>query len=458
MTRWFTCYAARCLKLSFLAATLVSAASCSSSGESSAGGPGRGGPGRGGPTEEVNVSGELLSIQPVAWPVIARVQGSLSADEVSTIAAKVAGRIVEVNCDLGDVVQQGQTLIKLDDTEYILRVVQAEAQLSQVRAAIGLKAGDPVSKLEPLRSPPVRETKALLEEAQQNVARLKTLFAQRAIVATDLEAAQSAEQVADARFNSSLNSVREKMALVDVQSAQLDLAKQQLQDTVIAAPLDGVVLNRMVAVGTYLQIGQPVVELAKTNVLRFRASVPERFAQQLRIGQRVRLTVGGELRQSTVERISPALDPLSRSLVFEALIPNSDNLLRSGLFAQAEIILDEDATAIAIPSSALVRFAGIDKAWRVVDGKVSESVLQIGREVDDMIEVYEGLALGDQILISGSTGRVGKYIDNEPNENQAKELVATKVVAHEPSNKANSNEAEPQAEGANNSKNPPVKK
>ena len=67
---------------------------------------------------------------------------------------------------------------------------------------------------------------------------------------TDLEAAQSAEQVAEARFNSSLNSVREKMALVDVQSAQLALAKQQLEDTVVVAPLDGVVLNRLVAIGT----------------------------------------------------------------------------------------------------------------------------------------------------------------------------------------------------------------
>ena len=423
----FPLNAALVVQLLVLAAMLISATSCNSSKEAGKGGPGGGGAA----AEEATISGELLNIQPVPWPVIARVQGSLSADEVSSIASRVAGRIVEVNCDLGDVVKQGQTLIKLDDTEFALRVIQAEAQLSQVRAAIGLRTGDPVSKLDPLRAPPVRETKALLDEAQQTVARLKALFTQRAIVATDLEAAQSAEQVAEARFNSSLNSVREKMALVDVQSAQLALAKQQLQDTVVVAPIDGVVLNRLVAVGTYLQVGQPVLELAKTNVLRFRASVPERFAQQLRVGQRVRLTVGGQLQESTVERISPALDPLSRSLIFEALIPNTDSLLRSGLFAQAEIILDEDATAIAVPTSALVRFAGIDKAWRVTAGKVSEAVLQIGREVDGLIEVQQGLNVGDQILVKGAIGRVGKYIGNQTDSKQPKELVASKVVAVE---------------------------
>ncbi len=377
-------------------------------------GPAKGAANKGGPqAEEASVSGKLLTIEPVAWPVIARVQGSLSADEVTTIAAKVFGRIVEVNCDLGDVVKVGQQLIKIDDREYSLRVIQAEAQLAQARAAIGLKTGDPVSGLDPLKAPPVRETRALLNEAQQQVARLKTLFDQRAVVATDLEAAQSAEQVADARFNSALNSVREKIALVDVQAAQLDLAKQQLLDTVILAPLDGTVLNRTVAVGTYIQTGQPLLELAKTSVLRYRASVPERFAQRLQVGQRVQLTIAGEPRETTIARISPVLDPLSRSLVFEAEVANDDNLLRSGLFAQAEIVLDETSTAIAIPTSALIRFAGVDKAWRVVDGKVSEAVLQVGREANGLIEVFDGLSVGDQILLSGKTRRVGKYIGEQ---------------------------------------------
>lgn len=356
------------------------------------------------------VSGKLLTIQPVPWPTIARVQGSLSADEVSTIAARVTGRIVEVHCDLGDTVSEGEQLVKLDDTEYALRVIQSEAQLAQVRAAIGLKEGDPVSKLNPLNSPPVRETKALLDEARQQVARLEALFAQKAIVATDLEAAQSVEQVAEARFHSSLNSVREKMALVEVQAAELELARQQLRDTLVEAPLDGQVTNRFVAVGTFVQIGQPIVELARTNPLRYRASVPERYAQRLQVGQQVRLTVQGQSRQTEVSRISPALDPMNRSLVFEALIPNPDRALRSGLFAQAEIVLDEQSTAIAVPKSAVVRFAGVDKAWRVVDGQVSEVTLQVGREVDGKLEILDGLQSGDRILLNANSGRSGQYV------------------------------------------------
>ena len=178
----------------------------------------------------------------------------------------------------------------------------------------------------------------------------------------------------------------------------MQLAQQELSDTVVLAPLAGVVLNRSVAEGTYVQAGQAIVELAKTDPLRFRASVPERFAQMLRIGQTVRLKFSGNERLSQVARISPALDPISRSLVFEANVPNEDNALCSGLFGQAEVVLDDQLTAIAIPSSALVRFAGVDKVWQVADGKVSESVVQVGREANGLIEITDGLAAGDSIL------------------------------------------------------------
>lgn len=398
--------------------------------------PSAGNPSATPPSATASAGGPLLTIEAISWPSVVRVQGSLLADEVSTIAARVVGRIVEVDCDLGDSVAAGAVLVRLDDAEYKLKVIQAAAQLAQVRAAVGLKSDEPVGSLNPFNSPPVRETKALLDEARQQVARLKKLFDQRAIVATDFEAAQSVEQVADARYNSSLNSVREKMALVDVQAAQLQLAEQQLSDTVVLAPLDGVVLNRSVAVGTYVQAGQPIVELAKISPLRFRASVPERFARQLRVGQPVLLKFSDDERQTQVARISPALDPASRSLVFEANVLNEDNALRSGLFGQAEVILDQQSTAIAVPSSALVRFAGVDKVWRVADGKVSEAVVQVGREVDGLIEITDGLASGDSILQIGASGRTGTYTGETPTESKQSELVTSSVTPQETASKA----------------------
>lgn len=379
---------------------------------------------------ETTISGELHQVQLERLPTIAIVQGSLFVDQSSTIAARVAGRVLDVNCDLGDVVERDQVLINIDPLEYRLRVAQMEAQLAQARAAIGLEPGSPLSGLNPMNAPPVRETRAVLEESQKQVARLGELFKQGAIVATDLEAAQSAERVAEARFNSAVNAVREKIANVDVQTAQLDLAKQNLQEASVISPFRATVQRRLVAAGTYVQAGQPLVELVRTDLLRYRAAVPERYAQMLQVGQLVRINLPSGQREAEVSRISPALDQVTRSLTFEALLDNTDQALRGGLFASAEVILDDDSKAIAVPASAVMRFAGTDKAWIVTEGKVKEAVVQLGRQVGDQLEIIKGLKVGDQILLQAKSGGVGKYAaHSDSSEPELAKGPADKVTA-----------------------------
>ncbi len=376
---------------------------------------------------EAEIEGKLFQVSLENWPHVAKVQGGLFAHEITTIAAKVPGRVVEVNCDLGDLVQADQTLVKLDQREYELLAAQAEAQLTQARSAIGLKPGDPVEKLNPMNAPPVREAKAILDEAKQSVERLKKLFLQGAVVATDIESATALESVADARFNSSLNSVREKIALVGVQTALRSLAEQRLTDTVITAPFKGRIQNRTVAIGSYVNVGQPILELVRTDLLRYRASVPERFAAQVRIGQKVKLLLhGASPRDVIITRISPALDSVSRSLMFEAEVPNEDDSLRSGSFAQADIILNEQSQAITIPVSAMVRFAGVQKVWKVVEGKVKEAVVEVGEEKNNVIEIRNGLNVGDSILLDGRGGGIGRY------KNTDETLAAPKPTTQEP--------------------------
>jgi RND family efflux transporter MFP subunit len=153
-----------------------------------------------------------------------------------------------------------------------------------------------------------------------------------------------------------------------------------------------------------------MLELVRTDVLRYRASVPERFAAQVKIGQKVKLLLHGEsAREVAITRISPALDSVSRSLMFEAEVPNEENTLRSGSFSQADVVIDEQSQAITIPASAIVRFAGVQKVWKVVDGKVKEAVVEVGDEKDNVIEIRTGLKEGDSVLLDGRGGGVGKY-------------------------------------------------
>ena len=216
--------------------------------------------------------------------------------------------------------------------------------------------------------------------------------------------------MASARFASAQNAVREKIALIGVQSVQLGLAKQNLIDTVIRAPFTGSVQSRQVGVGTYVQSGQSLSALVSTSRLRFRAAVPERYAQELRIGQKIRLQLelSNQQREVEISRLSPTLDPLSRALSFEAVVENQNQSLRSGLFAEAEVILDPNATAIVIPIGAIVRFAGVDKVWKLDGEMLREQPIRIGRQEGDQSEVTLGLQTGDRILLDGRLGKVGR--------------------------------------------------
>jgi RND family efflux transporter MFP subunit len=356
----------------------------------------------------------VLRVEPTLWPATVRTQGSLIADEVTIIGAKVAGRVNQVNVDLGDSVRTDFVLATVDQEDFKLEVALAEAQLMQSRAALGLGVSDPVEKLDPKNAPPVREAKAVWDETRARVARVRQLqiSARNTVTQEELDQAVAAEGAAEARHDAAINAVREKMALINVRASELNVAKQRLTDTVLHAPFDGLIRDRQVAPGTFVQIGDPIVTLVRTSVLRFRGTMPERHAHRLAMGQQVRLKIEGvpEPRIAQVTRISPVVEEMSRSLAFEAQVANSDGSLRTGLFSEAEVMVDPNAMAIVIPRSAVSEFAGSEKVWKVVAGMAKEQIVQTARRAENVVEIRQGLAAGDEILAQATLGQVAKVI------------------------------------------------
>jgi RND family efflux transporter MFP subunit len=353
---------------------------------------------------------EVLTVEMGAWPTVVRSQGSLFADEESVVGSKVAGRVAEVHVDLGDFVKTGDPLVSLDQEEFRLQVAQAEAQLEQTRSAVGLRDGDSVENLVAENAPPVREQRALWEEAQNVLERAAKLRNQDAIAEGEYDQTAAAERVAEARHSSAINGVREKIALIGVRQAELSLARQRLRDAVILAPLDGYIQQRQVAIGTYLSVGQPIAVVVRDHPLRFRGTVPERHAQALAVGQEVRLRIVSVSEPCTakISRVSPTLDQRSRALLFEAEVDNSDHRLRTGLFAEAEVVVDSSAQAMVIPESAIVEFAGTQKVWKIVDGLAGDQEVLTGARRNGEREILQGLSIGDSILRSAAKGRVAK--------------------------------------------------
>lgn len=352
------------------------------------------------------IEARVLAVELQPWPQIIRSHGSLIADETAVIGSRLEGRVDQVHVDLGDAVKAGTPLVTLKQAEFRLRVEQAEAQLLQTRSAVGLEGDEPVSDLNPENAPPVREQKALWVEAQGNVDRARQLRERNTISPVEFEQIAANAAVTEARYKAVLNSVREKIALIGVREAELSLARESLMDTVIRVPFDGFLQQRQVSPGTYVRVGDSVGTVVRTDDLRFRGTIPERYARSLAPGQPVQLQIESMATPLVVKitRISPALDVMSRSLLFEALIENSDQKYRSGLFAEARIIVNEFSKTIAIPASALLEFAGAEKVWKVVNGETREQQVLAGERRDNLVEIKEGLAVGDVILQEVSQG------------------------------------------------------
>jgi membrane fusion protein (multidrug efflux system) len=250
--------------------------------------------------------------------------------------------------------------------------------------------------------------RAQLDEALANFERGQRLQ-KGAITESEFARLEALHKMAQARYQSAFNNVGQQIALVGVRRAELALAQQALKDAELVAPFDAVVERRHVSPGEYIQIGQPVVTLVRSDKLRYTAGVPETKADQVQAGQTIEIEVpgAGEPLVAKISRVSPAVTQTSRSLWIEADVLNPQRKLQAGIFAEAEIVVDPDARAIAVPAGAVTEFAGVQKVWVVRDGKAAELPVRIGRREPTRVEILDGLTAGEVIVRNSHEGRVG---------------------------------------------------
>lgn len=339
------------------------------------------------------------------------VTGSLAAQERAELRAKVAGRVQNVAVDLGSAVTRGAVLIELDRRDYELRLQQAAAALAQARAALGLQPDGTNDTIAIDRTPPVKEAKAVFEEARKNRDRVRSLSREGITSTAELDAIESQYAVAVARVEAATQEARRLQALLAQRRAEYDIARQELADTVVRAPFDGAIQVRMTSVGEYLAVGTPVVTIVRADPLRLRLEVPERESLHVRVGQTVRVRVEGEARAHSgrIARLSPAINEANRMLVVEADVPNN-GALRPGLFVRAEIVTSEAEPQLAVPPHAVITFAGLEKVIAVRDGKAVETRVQTGRRGSNWVEITSGLKLGDTVVLEPGNLRTGQAV------------------------------------------------
>lgn len=371
------------------------------------------------PVSARNAPAEATEARPVKISLAAEksmertitVTGTLAAFDQATVSAKAPGRLESIAVDLGSVVRQGQIIAQMEKQDYQLRLQQTQAALAQARARVGLPPEGKDDRIVTEATGTVRQAQALLDEAKVKFERDQVLVQRGVLARAQLEGAEAEYKVALSRYQDAIEEIRNRQALVVQRRSELEIARQQLSDCAIYAPFDGVIQEKRASVGEYLAAGAPVVNLVRMDPLRLRAEVPERESRSVHVSQDVRVTLEGDANvyAGKIARISPAITAQNRVLIVEAEVRNNGHL-RPGSFARAEIVSADSTPALAVPATAVVTFAGIDKVILAQGGKAVETPVTLGRRTTDWVEVLSGLKAGDPVIANPGNLQSGQPV------------------------------------------------
>ena len=329
--------------------------------------------------------------------------GSLLALEESTLSSQVEGRVDKVLVDVGDNVSEGQPLILLDQRELQFEVERQQGIVKQVRAQLGIGPTEPVPT-DPNKMATVQRAEADRFDAEHKYNRAKEMFTAKLISQQEYDEVESRYHSAEASYELALQEVERMKALLISSEASAGLAAKKLGDATIRAPFPGAVETRNVHPGEYLRVQSPVLVLVRTDQLRARLAVPERWAGWVKDGATVDLHVEafpGETFQGKISRINPAVSQDSRTFESEALLDNKSGRLKPGFFVQASMPSEKEDKAIFIPESAVNYRYGVYKVFMLKGDKVSEKQILPAGQTDDQqgarFEVAEGLKPGDRV-------------------------------------------------------------
>ncbi len=335
-------------------------------------------------------------------PQTVEVVGSLTADEEVVVSSQIAGEITALNIDFGSYVQQGQIIAQIDQRDSLLKVEQAELQLKQTMARLGMKEG---VKFDPLQTPDVMQVKAQLDWTKTDLDRATKLVEAGDVPRTIYDQALTQKNLAQARYQAALDAISQQVAIIDQQRAAINLSRKSLTDTVVRSPISGAVKEKFQARGAFVPVGGKIVTLVRTNPIRLRADIPESSVSAVRVGQTISVTTDAFPNRTftgRVTRLGTSLSEQTRALPVEAVIGNPSNILRPGMFAKSQLVTNRNGSAIMVPTKAVFTIAGIIKVFVIENGKAVEKLVKTGLTDEELIEITEGINEGDQVATSNT--------------------------------------------------------
>lgn len=394
------------IRFVIIVAAAVAAAACEKTAGQAAGpGGGRAG-GRGG--RGAAVPTETTTIQRISVQRQVDLSGTLLSPDQAKISSEVAGIIREVRVQLGTEVRAGDVLVRLEPSELKFALDRAESALRQVEAQLGIDRAQDKQPPPDEQIASVRQAIANRDDARQAFERAQNLNGRGLLTRADRDTAETRVKVTEANYQAALDTVHSLKASLQDRRASYELAQKKLADAVIKAPIAGSISERLVQPGEFIRENTQVATIVQMSPLKLKTAIQEKNASLIHPGQAVEFDVeafANRKFKGKIAYVSPAVDQATRTFAVEAMVDNSDRLLKPGFFAKGVALTSVDEQVLAVPEDAVSTLAGVSTVYVIENGKARQQQITLGARQNKLVEVTSGLK-GDEVLATANLNQL----------------------------------------------------
>jgi RND family efflux transporter MFP subunit len=347
-------------------------------------------------------------------------KATLEAYQQGVVTSKISAKVISVAIENGKYVNAGDIIATLDNQDIQNSINSAQAQLQVIQQQLN---SSQVS---------LQKLQINLDDAQRTYNRQKTLFDGKAISQTDFEAAEKALNNAKADYNTGEASIETAKANLEAQNVSIAKYQSDLANTVLKAPISGVISDKALSVGQMVSAGGALAKVNDVSSVYATIQVPQEKISSIKTGQAATVKIEGNDKayDGTIQNIEALADTTTRVFNCKIKIDNSDKSLYPGVYAKAELSSSEKIQIITVPINALVGTEGNYSVFINDNGKAKKEKVKIGETDDNNVEIDDGVKDGDQIICSNTgTLQDGDTIDvtsstsdNSSNGDSAKDV------------------------------------
>jgi len=324
--------------------------------------------------EAKTVIADVYTVSLGTVPLTATVPGAVVPDQKAQIASRLMGYIKNLDVKVGQKVKRGDLLFFIYSGDIKSKISQARSGYQQAVAA--------------------------LTDARLDFNRFTKLYKEDSVSKQQYDKIRLQLSVAEENLSSARSG--------------LNQAKAQLKYANVTAPFDGVIVQKNAVAGSLAAPGNPIVVMENMTSLSVQTQVSADLYAVLRLGDTAQIVLDGIDKPftGTIYTLVSAADPKSRTHTVKLSLPNLNDV-NSGTFARVSFVRGERQTMM-LPNSAVVNRAGIDGVFVVENGRAFFHMVRTGAEINDMVEIQAGLALGEQVVISNNADMLnGQIIEAE---------------------------------------------